>query len=102
MLITSKHFQLYDDEHYKNVIEDRTDSLSQSYKIFFESKVNRAQSMHWNHDGVFGVICNVRLYDDNQCCGRKIADAEYDNWNLPAFSIDNKNTVNSYKIDCNE
>lgn len=99
----TRHLQLYDDELYKNVLEDRSGTLTQPCKTLAESKVNKVQSMKWNRAGTAGlVVCNVRLYDDNQCQGTKIADAEYGNWNIPAFSQGNKNRVNSYKIDCNE
>ncbi|KAJ4302919.1 hypothetical protein N0V90_001810 [Kalmusia sp. IMI 367209] len=96
------HLQLYDNESYINVLEDRSGTLGQSCKTLAETKTNKVQSMHWEHSGLAGVICNVRLFDGNNCAGRVIADAQYGNWNLPAFSSTNKNTVNSYKIDCDE
>lgn len=104
LLTHTRKLQLYDDQGYKGtVLEDRSGTLTQPCKTLSEGKVNKAESMHWDHCGAGClVLCNVRLYDDNQCSGRKIGDAQYGNWNLPAFSDTNKNKVNSYKIDCNE
>ncbi|KAH7350380.1 hypothetical protein BKA66DRAFT_446989 [Pyrenochaeta sp. MPI-SDFR-AT-0127] len=101
-LVSGWRLQLYDKELYVDVLEDRSGTLGQPCKTLAETKTNKVQSMHWNNDGLGLIVCNVRLYDGNQCTGAKVGDALYDNWNVPAFSSVNRNRVNSYKIDCDE
>ncbi|KAJ6438061.1 fungal specific transcription factor [Purpureocillium lavendulum] len=90
--------QLYDNENYRNIIHDRSGTWGQACKNL-GSNVNKAQSMHWDFEGPFSR-CKIKLFDSGDCSGEPLADSNYANWNLPAFSARAKNKVNSYDIDC--
>ncbi|KAF2671868.1 hypothetical protein BT63DRAFT_422381, partial [Microthyrium microscopicum] len=85
-LASAWHLQLYRDELYKNVIEDRDGSLGQPCKDLTGSKGNKISSMHWKANGAIRT-CEIVLYNWSGCreaggiLGRSRGD-----WNLPNFS----------------
>ena len=53
--------------------------------------------MHWDREF---INCRVLLYDGNQCTGTLLGDSVSGDWNLPSFSSNANDKLNSYKINC--
>ena len=99
--ISAWRLQLYADQQYRNILEDRSGTLGQPCKDLPAAKRNRASSMHWDADGLGFETCEIVLYNWSGCreAGGILGRSE-GNWNLPAFSTQADNKVESYKINC--
>ncbi|KAF9255658.1 hypothetical protein L218DRAFT_1008315 [Marasmius fiardii PR-910] len=87
------HLQLYRNELYQGIIEDRTGTLPQPCKNLASNNV--ASSMHWYAGDIARTIT---LYDGSGCTG-KVLGKSTGTWNLPNFSSAANDKVSSYKID---
>ncbi|KAK1219102.1 hypothetical protein PQX77_018190 [Marasmius sp. AFHP31] len=88
------HLQLYRDELYQNIIEDRKGTFPQDCKNLGASANDQATSMHWKIGVGYGK--QIVLYADKDCKG-EVGSSRGD-WNLPKFSSNADNKVSSYKI----
>ncbi|KAI3321013.1 hypothetical protein HD806DRAFT_504255 [Xylariaceae sp. AK1471] len=95
-LCSAWHLQLYRDEKYIGVIEDRKGTFGQPCKNLGSKNV--ASSMHWDAGA---LNCEIVLYNDDGCKeqGGILGRSEGD-WNLASFSSGANDKANSYKINC--
>ncbi|KAJ8095783.1 hypothetical protein AAF712_012938 [Marasmius tenuissimus] len=88
------HLQLYRDESYTNIIEDRKGKWGQPCKNLGAGANDQATSMHWIVDG--GGAAEIILYADKDCKNK--LGSSVGTWNLPKFSSNADNKASSYDI----
>jgi hypothetical protein len=100
-LASAWRLQLYQNEQYNGIIEDRSGSVGQPCKTLPANARNKASSMKWNGDGVGPIECEIVLYNYQGCreAGGILGRSE-GNWNVPRFSTQANDKVESYKINC--
>jgi hypothetical protein len=92
-LCSAWHLQLYRDQGYIGIIEDRSGTVGQPCKNLASKNV--ASSMHWDAGA---LNCEIVLYNEDNCGG--VLGRSRGDWNLPNFSSSANDKVNSYKINC--
>lgn len=94
-LASAWRLQLYRDESYRNIIEDRSGTVGQPCKNLAAGNV--ASSMHWDSS----VLCEIKLFNWRDCQeAGGILGRSRGTWNLPNFSSQANDKVESYKITC--
>ena len=100
-LASAWRLQLYENELYNGIVEDRSGTWGQPCKNLPPSARNKVSSMKWNGDGFGPIECEIVLYNWDGCreAGGILYRSE-GNSNVPSFSSQANDKVESYKINC--